>query len=239
MPTLEVCFSPALLETVKMTGDRNVVVVDILRATTSMCTAFGYGAASIIPVAGKDEAMAMKRKGWLVAGEDEGVKLSFADFGNSPLEFRNPAIKGKEIVFCTSNGTRAILEGRNHGQVVVASFVNLEAVCGWLNKEQKDVLILCAGWKKGFSLEDAVFAGAMSDLLVNAFGFLPLCDSTLAGITLWNHSAKSLIRNISGAAHYQRLLGIEDRKGLKYCFFPEKFPVVAVLENERLKVLEK
>lgn len=236
MPTLEVCFSPALLETVKKTGDRNVVVVDILRATTSICTAFGYGAASVIPVAGKDEALAMKQQGRLVAGEEDGIKLSFADFGNSPFEFRTPAIKGKEIVFCTSNGTRAILEGKEYGRVLAASFVNLGAVCGWLNKDQKDVLILCAGWKNSFSLEDAVFAGAMSDLLVNAFGFLPLCDSTLAAITLWDHSAKSLIRNISGASHYQRLLGIEDRKGLKYCFFPEKFPVIPVLEQGKNEI---
>lgn len=233
-PVVDVCLSPALLPSVEKKEYRTVVVVDILRATTAMCTAIGFGANAIIPVAGKDEALAKKRQGWLVAGEEDGIKLPFADFGNSPREFRTENIRGKDIVFCTTNGTKAVLAGSSYGRVVIASFVNLEAVSGWLGKQADDVLILCAGWKDKVSLEDSIFAGALADLLINAYGFLPGCDATLATDTLWNHASKRLLKTVSGSDHYLRLLGIEDRKGLRYCFFPEKFPVVPILSEGRI-----
>jgi len=233
-PRLEVCFLPSLLSTVERRPDRNVVVVDILRATTAMCTAFGFGAASLVPVAGEEEAYKKKQQGWLVAGEQDGIKLPFADFGNSPIEFQNPLIKGKDIVFCTTNGTKAIHLGKDFGKVLIASFVNLEAVCGWLKRDQKEVLILCAGWKDNFSLEDAIFAGAMADLLVNAYGFLPLCDTTMASMALWDQAAPNIMKTVSRSSHYLRLLGIENRKGLEYCFFPEKFHVIPCLIAEKL-----
>jgi 2-phosphosulfolactate phosphatase len=233
-PTLEVCFSPALLPTVEAKQGRIVVVVDILRATTSICTAFGHGVASVIPLESRDEALLKKEQGFLVAGEENGEKIPFADFGNSPREFRGPGLEGKELYFFTTNGTKAINLGKQAGKVTIASFVNLEAVCNWLNRERKDVLILCSGWKDSFSLEDSIFAGAMSDLLVTAYGFLPVNDATLASVTLWNQASKSLIDSVSKSSHYLRLLGIEDRKGLKFCFFPEKFRVVPVLEGEKI-----
>jgi 2-phosphosulfolactate phosphatase len=237
-PVLEVCFSPALLPAMGKRPGRNVVVVDILRATTAICTAFGYGVSSVVPMVSDKDAVEKKQQGWIVAGEENGIKMPFADFGNSPQEFRNPALAGKELIFRTTNGTKAIDAGKNYGKVFIASFVNLEAVCSRLNKERNDVMILCAGWKDTFSLEDAIFAGAMSDLLVNAYGFLPACDATLASITLWDHASKNLMKTVSGASHYLRLLGIEDRKSLEYCFFPEKFHVVPVLEGGKLADLQ-
>jgi 2-phosphosulfolactate phosphatase len=233
-PVVEVCFSPALLNTISPKEKLNVIVVDILRATTAMCTAFGYGVHSLIPADNEKHAREMKNKGWLVAGETDGMRLGFADFGNSPLEFRNPSIRGKNIVYNTTNGTRAINLAKEYGQVLIASFVNLEAVCGWLNRDRKDVVILCAGWKNEFSIEDAIFAGAMADLLVTAYGFLPACDATFASMILWDHSAADLMKAVSRSAHFLRLLGIENRKGLKYCFYPEKFHVIPVLEGDRL-----
>ena len=233
-PTVEVSFSPALLKTVSKRDGLNVVVVDILRATTAMCTAFGYGLHSLIPADNEEHALEMKNKGWLVAGEKDGNKLSFADFGNSPLEFRSPLISGKDIVYCTTNGTRAINLAKAYGQLLIASFVNLEAVTGFLNREQKDVVILCAGWKDEFSLEDAIFAGAMADLLVNAYGFLPESDTTIASMSLYDQSTTNIMKTVSRSSHYLRLLGIEDRKGLEYCFFPDKFHVIPVLGGDRI-----
>jgi 2-phosphosulfolactate phosphatase len=238
-PRVEVCFSPALLHAVSNDVYRNVVVIDILRATTSICTAFGYGVASVLPVASKEEALILKQQGWLVAGEEDGVKLPFADFGNSPKEFRTEKIREKNIVYSTTNGTRTILKGMEFGRVILASFVNFEVVCNFLNRDQKDVLIICSGWKSSFSLEDAICAGAMSDLLVNAFGYLPDCDAALASMTLWRQSAHSLMKTISRSSHYLRLLGIEDRKGLKYCIFPEKFRVIPVMQEGRIMDLKE
>ena len=233
-PFVEVCFFPALLGNISRKERLNVVVVDILRTTTAMCTAFGYGLHSLVPADNEEHALEMKNKGWLVAGEKDGNKLSFADFGNSPLEFRSPLISGKDIVYCTTNGTRAINLAKAYGQVLIASFVNLEAVSGFLNRDQKDVVVLCAGWKDEFSLEDAIFAGAMADLLVNAYGFLPGSDATIASMSLYEQSTTNIMKTVSRSSHYLRLLGIEDRKGLEYCFFPDKFHVIPMLEGNRI-----
>ena len=233
-PVVEICFSPALLKAGSNREMLNIVVVDILRATTAMCTAFGYGVHSLLPVDNEEQALQMKKIGWLVAGEKDGIKLGFADFGNSPLDFRNLLTRGKDIVYCTTNGTRAIQLGKEHGRVLIASFVNLEAVCGWLKLDGKDVIILCAGWKNEFSIEDAVFAGAMADLLTNAYGFIPGSDAVIASMMLWEHSATDLMKTVSVSSHFMRLLGIESRVGLKYCFYPEKFHVIPVLEGERI-----
>jgi len=233
-PTLEVCFSPALLHTVEQKPGRNVVVVDILRATTAICTAFGFGVSAVVPVVSKAEAKRKKQQGWLVAGEEEGEKLPFADFGNSPREFRNVGLAGKEVVFSTTNGIKAIHLGQKFGRVFLASFVNLEYVSTYLSNDHSDVLILCAGWKDSFSIEDSIFAGALADLMVHAYGFMPENDSASAAMTLWNHAAKSMIKSVSHSSHYLRLLGIEDRKGLKYCFFPEKFRVIPALDGEKI-----
>ncbi len=234
-PRLEVCYLPSLLlPAVDKTAMRNIVVVDILRATTAMCTAFGFGARSVVPLKDETEALEMKRKGWLVAGERDGVKLTFADYGNSPAEFRKADIRDKDLAYCTTNGTKAIHLAKDHGQVVIASFVNLEAVAGWLSRDRKDIVILCAGWKGRYSLEDAIFAGALAELMVNAYHYIADSDEALASMILWRKSARRLMETVSRSSHYLRLLGIENRRRLKYCFFPEKFMVVPHLQDGRL-----
>jgi 2-phosphosulfolactate phosphatase len=237
-PSVGVCFSPALLPGTEQKAGLNVVVVDILRATTAMCTAFGYGLASVVPLSDPVEALEKKRQGWLVAGEQDGIKLPFADFGNSPLEFRNSSISGKDIIFCTTNGTKAIQMAAPFGKVFLASFVNLEAMCAWLGREGQDVLILCAGWKDSFCLEDSLFAGALADLLVRSHGFIPENDSALAAIALWKQSSGWLMKTVSRASHFIRLLEIEGSKGLEYCFFPEMFPVIPAMQDKREKDLQ-
>jgi len=231
-PVVEVCFSPALLKTISFRDKVNIVVVDILRATTAMCTAFGYGVHCLIPVDDEKQALEMKNKGWLVAGEKDGNRLNFADFSNSPLEFCDETIRGKNIVYSTTNGTKAVKLASGFGDVYIASFVNIEAISQWLGNEQKDVLILCAGWKDKFSLEDALFAGALAEKLVHHYGFSSQCDSAVAAMEIWERSKSDLMAFASKSSHYQRLLAIEPKEGLKYCFYPEKFNVIPKLGKD-------
>ena len=104
---LETCFSPALYEA-ELHSDSIVVIIDILRASSAICTAFANGAESIIPVAGVDEAKEYKNRGFLVAAERDGYVLDFADFGNSPFNFTREKVQGKTIVYSTTNGTGII-----------------------------------------------------------------------------------------------------------------------------------
>ena len=104
---IDTCFSPALYEP-ELHKSSVIVIIDILRASSAICTALANGAESIIPVAGADEAKDLKNKGYLVAAERDGFVLDFADFGNSPFNFTKEKVSGKTIVYSTTNGTGII-----------------------------------------------------------------------------------------------------------------------------------
>src|SRR4030042_735213 len=128
---LETCFSPALYEPEQHAGSI-VVIIDILRATSAICTAFANGAASIIPVAEVNEAREYKKQGYLVAAERDGYVLDFADFGNSPFNFTRDKVEGKTIVYSTTNGTGIINMASSASSIVIGSFLNISALTEWI-----------------------------------------------------------------------------------------------------------
>jgi len=137
---LDTCFSPALYEP-DLHQDAIVVVIDILRASSAICTAFANGARSIIPVAGVDEAREYKNRGFLVAAERDGFVLDFADFGNSPFNFTIERVKDKTIVYSTTNGTGIINVASSSFRIVIGSFLNIDALFNWLIGQDKSVFI--------------------------------------------------------------------------------------------------
>lgn len=211
-PTLEVCFSPRLFPDILTPEPFVVVLVDILRATTSICAAFSHGAKEIIPVATHEQAQTYKNKGFLVATEKDGKKLDFADFGNSAFNFTRENIGDRTLVYCTTNGTRALAVAGSSGKVVIAAFINLSAVVNWLLSEHRNTVILCSGWKNKFCLEDSVFAGALSEQLLQSGTYSTTCDSVAASIDLWHSARPDILSYIDKAAHRKRLqrLGLDD-----------------------------
>ncbi len=233
MPRLEVAFSPAIFEHFDSQG-KIVVVVDILRATSVICTMFHNGVKEIIPVRDLAEAQEYKKKGFLVVAERNGQKLDFADFGNSPYYFTPEVIAGKTVVYSTTNGTNAITVGKSAQEVIIASFLNLSAIQGYLQARATDALIMCAGWKGKFCLEDTLFAGALSQNLIQTGRFETICDSTNAAMDLWNVARNDLSTYIEKVAQRHRLkkLGLDDVIG--YCFTSDVTDVIPVLNNDRL-----
>lgn len=144
--SVEACFSPKLYEH-RLTKDNFIVViVDILRATTSICAAFDHGVDKIIPVAGIEKAREYKEKGYIVACERDGKILDFADVGNSSSDFLKDSFKGKTIAYSTTNGTKAINLASDAKEIIIGSFTNLTAISDWLTEKKKNVVILCAAW---------------------------------------------------------------------------------------------
>ena len=201
---LETCFSPALFEA-EGHADSIVVIIDILRASSAICTAFANGVSSIIPVAEVTEAREFKSKGYLVAAERDGYVLDFADFGNSPFNFTKEKVSGKTIVYSTTNGTRLINLASSAHMTVIGSFLNIGALTRWLIKQERDIVLLCAGWKNRFNIEDTVCAGAIADVLMNSNCYATICDSTLAAIDLWSLARPDLQGYIEKAAQRTRL----------------------------------
>jgi 2-phosphosulfolactate phosphatase len=232
--TVEICLSPALFKEILTKENFIVVLVDILRATTSICAAFENGVERILPVATLEEAREMKAKGFLVASEQDGKKLDFADFGNSAFNFSRESVGGKTLVYCTTNGTRALEMAKHGRRVAIGAFINLTALTGWLQAQNMNVVILCSGWKNKFCLEDTLFAGALASGLLEDPAFGSRCDSTVAAIDLWNMAKNDLTGYIEKAAHRHRLkkLGLDDV--IPYSFTTDLTKVVPVFEGKEI-----
>jgi 2-phosphosulfolactate phosphatase len=234
--SLEICFTPAAFDA-HADSEAVVVVIDVLRATSSICTAFANGVREIIPVATVEEAMEMKARGHLIAAERDGYVLDFADFGNSPFNFSVEKIKGKIVVYSTTNGTGIMKQASGNHDVVIGSYLNMTALCRWLEAQDRKVIIVCAGWKRRFSLEDAVCAGAMALSLLESGKFTTICDSVHAATDLWKAAREDLMGYIEKAAQRSRLRdkGLDDCIG--YCHTFDVTDVIPVLRNERLVAL--
>jgi Phosphosulfolactate phosphohydrolase and related enzymes len=230
---LETCFSPALFEA---EGHANsiVVIIDILRASSAICTAFANGAVSIIPVSEIAEAKEYKSKGYLVAAERDGSVLDFADFGNSPFNFTKEKVCGKTIVYSTTNGTGLINLTLSAFMTVIGSFLNIAALERWLVKQDRDVLLLCAGWKNRFNIEDTVCAGAIADMLLRSNCYTTICDSTLAAIDLWLLASPDLPGYIEKAAQRSRLRNKNLDDCIEFCLTPDFTDKIPVMKNGAL-----
>lgn len=230
---LETCFSPAIYP--KHADDGNiVVVVDIFRATSAICTAFHNQVKRIIPVSTVEEARLKKLEGYLVASERDGYVLDFADFGNSPFNFTAEKVKGREIVYCTTNGTRCIHMASHSKAVVIGSFLNLTALSDWLIQQRSPVLIFCASWKDRFSLEDTIFAGALAQKLLNSGKFSSVCDAVTASVDLWELAKNNLNEYMQKAAQKERLAakGLDDC--IDFCLNVDYTKVIPVCKNGEL-----
>jgi len=225
---LETCFSPALYEPERHVGTI-VVVIDILRATSAMCTAFENGAESIIPVATVSEAREYKEKGYLVAAERDGYVLDFADFGNSPFNFTPEKVAGRTIVYSTTNGTGIIKIASSAGFIIIGSFLNISALTSWISKQERPVVLFCAGWKNRFNLEDTICAGAIAERLISTSLYSTICDSTHAALDLWSLAKRDIPGYIEKVAQRSRLRDKKLDDCIPFCLtmdFTSKIPVI-------------
>jgi 2-phosphosulfolactate phosphatase len=232
-PTIDVCFSPALFN---MYDAENsiTVVIDILRATSSICVAFEHGVKSIIPVSTIEEAVEYKAKGFLIGAERHGEMLPGFDFGNSPFSYMEPRIKDRDIVLTTTNGTRAFEIAKDSFKVVAGSFLNMDVLIHWLREQQHNVILLCAGWKNTFNLEDTLFAGAMVYKLKKDFDFSIGRDSCIAAEYLYMLGKNDMYKFLEESSHRLRLEKLHIEKDIAYCLTPNQTRVIPCLNGHAL-----
>jgi len=199
--------------------DRTVVVVDILRATSCMVTAFAHGVESITPVANLDECLKMKAKGYVTSGERDGKKVEGFDKGNSPFEYIGEEIRGLKLAFTTTNGTQAIEKAKGAKEVIIGSFLNLTAVVRYLLLGENNVLIVCAGWK----------GRAVVEKLKDYLG--PDCDAPLAAQHLYNVAKGDMVKFLEASSHVRRLNRLNIHKDIEFCVTPDLYKVLPRLKN--------
>lgn len=231
--SVHVCFTPSLFP-LYQSSDSIVVVIDVLRATSAICTAFENGVEKIIPVSTVEEAKAIKDKGFLAAAERDGMVVEGFDFGNSPFSYMDASVKGKTIALTTTNGTKAISVAKNSAQVVIGSFLNKQALADYLTKQNKSVIMLCAGWKDKFNMEDTLFAGALTQLLIDSNKFTTDCDSAKAAMLLYKNAKTDLYTFLGDSSHRQRLGRLSLEKDIRYCLQTNQTTAIPILKNDAL-----
>ena len=235
-PKVEVCFTPNMFP-LYAEDFEVVVVIDVLRATSAICTAFHYGVDKIIPVSTIDQAIEYKDKGYYVAAERKGKIVSGFEFGNSPLAYMNDKLKDQTLVLTTTNGTKAINMAKDIEHLLIGSFLNLDAISNYLIELNKSVLILGSGWENKFCLEDSICAGAISEKLLKTNKFESNNDSTIAAKYLFLSAKSNYFGYLKASSHRKRLKKLNLNEDIKYCLTPNQTDVIPVREDHYLRKL--
>jgi 2-phosphosulfolactate phosphatase len=235
-PELYTCLSPSLLDLYDV-DTSIVVIIDVLRATSTIATALYNGAKAIIPVESVAECMRIgKQIGGITAGERDGQIAEGLAYGNSPFEYPREFVSGKTLVLTTTNGTRLLhmALGNNAKAIITGSFPNLSAVCDFLLAQNKNVILGCAAWKNRVNIEDSLFAGAVINRIGKHFSIN--CDSSQIAATLYKDAKPDLYNfmKLKKASHYQRLSGYGLEKDIRYCLTEDVANITVVYEDGKL-----
>ena len=235
-PALYTSLSPALLHLYDVSSSI-VVIIDVLRATSTIATVLFNGAKHIIPVDSVAECIRIgKQIEGITAGERDGQIAEGLVYGNSPFEYPKEFIKGKTLVLTTTNGTKLLHMALEKGAkgIITGSFPNITAVCDYLVAKKKPVILGCAAWKDRVNIEDTLFAGAVINRVRDHFDIN--CDSSKIAETLYNDASPDLYGFMEQkyASHFQRLSNYGLQKDIQYCLTPDSANVLCVYEGGKL-----
>jgi 2-phosphosulfolactate phosphatase len=239
-PELYTSFSPALLHLYDISNSI-VVIIDVLRATSTIATVLYNGAKCIIPVDSVSRCIEISKqiKG-ITAGERDGKIAEGLEYGNSPFEYPKAFIEGKTLVLTTTNGTKLLHMALDRGakQIITGSFPNLDAVCNYLLVQNLPVVLACAAWKDRVNIEDMLFAGAVIEKVKSHFEIN--CDSSQIAETIYSKAKKDLygFMQAKNASHYIRLSNYGLEKDIRYCLTANTAPVLPFYEDGKL-ILQK
>jgi len=234
---VEIFFTPNEIDESVVKG-KTMVVIDVLRVSTTIAYALYNGCERIIPVesveAATNLASSLDRKVTLLCGEKEGKRIDGFDLGNSPLEYSSDVVKGKTAIIATTNGTRAIAKGRGAKEILVASFVNLASVAEYTSKvKQSPVMIVCAGKLGRFSLEDAVCAGMLIERLKDRTD-LELNDAAVAAASLFDLNRDSISELLKTCEHGRYLASIGFSEDLEVCGKVDSLKILPIVKEGRI-----
>jgi 2-phosphosulfolactate phosphatase len=236
LPALHTCLSPALLHTEDV-ANSIVVIIDVLRATSTIATAIKNGARCVIPVDSVAKCIRLGNQIEVItAGERNGKIAPGLMYGNTPYQYTQKFIKGKTLVITTTNGTRLIhmALAQNAREIITGSFPNFSSVSDYLIKQKQNVILACAAWKDRVNIEDTLFAGAVINKIKKHF--LINCDATTIAETLYCLAAKDMFSFMESnqASHFNRLLNLGLEKDIRYCLTEDAADILVIYKDGRL-----
>jgi 2-phosphosulfolactate phosphatase len=234
---IDLAFTPYELAK-KDLREKAVVVIDALRATSTMIVAFENGCSAFIPVLTDKEARErvalQKDTALLLGGEREAMPIEGFDLGNSPRDYRPEKVRGKVVVITTTNGTRALIAARKAAEVFIGAFLNLSALSRRLEEVGREVIIACAGDEDLFSLEDAVCGGAIVDRLEKVVLPLLKSDSAMAAKVLYEYGESDIYGMLAASKWGQHLERIGMGKDVRICAQIDSSKLVPVYREGKI-----
>ncbi len=227
--TAEVCLTPELIHQHELQS-KLVVVIDIFRATSCMVTGLSSGVKAIYPVETVEECLKLGAKGMIMAGERGGQKLADFDIGNSPYEYMQDSVKGKDVAVSTTNGTLTLKKSMDAKEILVASFLNITSTAKYLKEQKLDAVLHCAGWKGTPNVEDTLFAGA----LLNELDVALTGDSALLAHHFYKCNKQDLLAVAQSSGHAHRLAAFGVTKDIEFCVTRDVYDGVIKLEGDHL-----
>lgn len=237
-PGLYTCFSPALLHLYDV-SNAIVVIIDVLRATSTIATALYNGAKAVIPVDSVSRCIEISKQiHGITAGERDGKIAEGLEYGNSPFEYPRSFVEGRTLVLTTTNGTKLLHMALDKGakEIVTGSFPNLSAICDFLSAQNQHVILGCAAWKDKVNIEDMLFAGAVISKVKDRFSIN--CDSSGISETVYEAAKPDLYEFMKekNASHYQRLTNYGLEKDIRYCLTPDQANILPLYRDGNLIV---
>lgn len=231
--TIETCLSPELIKLYDL-NEKTVVIIDVFRATSVMVTALSQGVKEIMPFGEVEDCRSMKGQGYMIAGERGGAQIEGFDLGNSPLAYLDQMHRNKKLAMTTTNGTLALKKSMGASEIVIGAFLNLSSLVEWLIKNDRSVILHCAGWKGMINFEDTLFAGAVVDQLSDRMN---PCDASMMAADLYSDKKDGILEFLLSSSHAQRLKKInEDIVGdIEHCCKVDLYNHVPVYKDGFLK----
>ncbi len=235
-PALFTCLSPALLHLYDV-SESIVVIIDVLRATSTIATALHNGATAIIPVDSVPECIKIGTAlNAITAGERDGKVADGLQYANSPFEYPKSFIDNKLLVLTTTNGTKLLHQAlaQKAKEIITGSFPNFSAVCQFLVAQKLPVVLGCAAWKDKVNLEDTLFAGAVIENIKEHFDIA--CDASKMALLLHQQAGEGRYEfmETQQASHFLRLQNFGLEKDLRYCLSKDGAPVLPIYKEGKL-----
>ncbi len=236
IPSLNTVLSPSLLKFYDISNS-TVVIIDILRATSTIATALNNGAKSVIPVDSVADCIKLgKQMEVITAGERDGKIAEGLQYGNTPLQYTAAFIKGKTLVLTTTNGTKLlhVALAANAKGIITGSFCNISSVCDYLINQTSNVILACAAWKNRINIEDTLFAGAVINRIKENFDIN--CDASQIAETLYLQANGDLLGFMKekNASHYLRLMNFGLEKDIEFCLTEDNANILSLYSGGRL-----
>ena len=230
---IDVCLTPEMLHLFDL-KNKNIVIIDVFRATSAMCVFLNNGGECIFPIASLEEANQYKKiipssSNFLFAAERNGEVVPGFDYGNSPLLYDKKDFTAVSLLLTTTNGTRTIEKTKDYeNNMLIASFLNVSSVVRYLESQVGDVLIVCSGWKGRLCVEDVLLAGLLSHKLSLNKIFKENTDSVFFAKNMYDLSKKDLFQFLLSSSYMRRMDLVDD---VRYCLQVDTIDIVPIWQN--------